>query len=192
MFTGIVEDIGKIVSVIPKGDGKEWEISSKFSRELSVGESVCIDGVCHTVTDREADCFTVFSSKQTLEITSFSFRLSGDFVNLERSLRVGDRLSGHFVYGHVDGLAVLESLRLFDKSTILRFYLKDSRMLDYIVAKGSIALSGISLTVYDKLKNGFEAMIIEHTMNNTNLTYLKEGDVLNVELDMLGKYVKGG
>lgn len=189
MFTGIIESTGTLESASDGETGKSFFVTAPFSSELSIGESVAIDGVCFTVTRKDAAGFEFFASRETLGITTFASKKKGDHFNLERSLRVGDRISGHFVYGHVDAQAKLLSVEKNGESRILRFAIP-KEYFKYLIPKGSVALNGISLTVFEKNETGFGVMIIPHTWEKTNLHFLAAGATANVELDFLGKYLE--
>ena len=188
MFTGIIEHKGKILKKSP-GKGCLWQISAPFSQELHLGDSVNVNGACHTVTHRQADSFEVFSSAETLKITSFKETQVGDSVNLERAMKLGSRLDGHLVYGHVDGTTKLLNLAGGRESKVFTFKLK-SPWRAYLIQKGSIAINGISLTIYQKDLASFQVMIIPPTWDNTTFRELKLGQEVNIELDVVGKYVK--
>ncbi|HMB00426.1 MAG TPA: riboflavin synthase [Spirochaetota bacterium] len=188
MFTGIVEKMGEIRE-IRISDGREFKVAVDFAKELELGDSVSIDGVCHTVTGKSADLFTFFSAKETLEITNLSEKEVGDFVNLERSLQLGDRLDGHFVYGHVDMTTRVTDIEKGEESHLYTFALTDN-LQKYIVPKGSVAVNGTSLTVYEKGDDYFKIMIIPHTFLNTNFKYFIKGTQVNLEFDYIGKYIE--
>ncbi|MBL8991741.1 MAG: riboflavin synthase [Spirochaetia bacterium] len=189
MFTGIIESAGILDSVVDGETGKSFLVSAPFSSDLMIGESVAVDGVCFTVTEKRPEAFAFFASRETLGIANFSSKKKGDLLNLERSLKVGDRISGHFVYGHVDAQAKLVSIEKNGESRVLRFSV-GREFHKYLVPKGSVALNGISLTVFEKNESGFGVMIIPHTWDKTNLHLLAAGDSVNIEFDFLGKYLE--
>jgi riboflavin synthase len=187
MFSGIIEEIGKI-RVAEETAGRRFEIEADFSSELALGESVCVSGVCLTVTDFSPKTFACFASKETLSVTALGALKSGSFVNLERSMKMGDRISGHLVYGHVDTTARLQSISGDNDSHVLTFSChKKNRPL--LISKGSVAVSGISLTLYELEPEAFRVMIIPHTWQHTNLKHLAVGDAVNIEFDMLSKMI---
>ncbi|MCB1562132.1 MAG: riboflavin synthase [Alphaproteobacteria bacterium] len=189
MFTGLVQDIGIVRAVEKNGMDMRAEIETHLSLEnMSIGASICCAGVCLSVTDKTEKSFFVDISAETLSKTSLAQWGDGKRINLEPSLRLGDELGGHFVFGHVDGLARVEAL---DPSGVsLRVRLKAPEGLErFIAAKGSVALDGVSLTVNHVQDAFFEVNIIPHTAAYTTLSMLSPGDLLNMEVDMLARYV---
>ncbi len=187
MFTGIIESIGTITS----WDGFRLEVQIPAApgwEPWALGESVAIDGCCLTVVAiAEAVAFEL--SEETVRRTTIGARLVGDLVNVERAARLGDRLGGHIVQGHVDDVVRLVSITPTEQAHIFRFALPAGAN-QYIIDKGSIALNGISLTVVDPLANEFNVWVIPHTMSHTTLGQLTPGASLNVEYDMVAKYVE--
>ncbi len=191
MFTGLVETTGKIVSVTPLQGGKRVEIEAAFSSDLKEGESVSVDGVCLTVERHSQKRFTVFLSPETLGVTKFGRKLlAGELVNLERAVKVGDRLGGHIVQGHIDTVAVLRSVKKLSDSVIWEIGSIESRWMKYLVHKGSVAVDGVSLTVNRVLHNGFSVQLIPVTLDVTTFGRRRPGDLLNIEFDIIGKYVE--
>jgi len=188
LFSGIVEAVGRIREVDAARGGTRLRIAAPFSG-LALGESVCVSGVCLTVVIASAESFDVEVSAETLRRSRFSTLRTGDPVNLERSLRLGDRLSGHLVFGHVDGVGRLASIALEGDSRLCRFEVPDS-IERYLVEKGSIAVDGVSLTVFQCESRGFSSSIIPHTANLTTLGGLRLGDPVNLESDMIARYVE--
>lgn len=188
MFTGIIEHKGKILNKTRR-DGCLWRVSAPFSKELSIGDSININGACHTVTCKADDFFEVFSSRETIEITCLKEVKIGEVVNLERSLVMGGRLDGHLVYGHVDGVSRLLNISKGRESTLFKFQI-NANWNRYLIIKGSIAINGASLTIYSKELSSFEVMIIPHTLENTVFKELKIGSQVNIELDVVGKYLE--
>ena len=176
MFTGIVEETGFIKSF----DGKKLTVEcSKVLENTQIGDSISIDGCCQTVTTITSNTFSADVSSETLRITK-GFK-TGECVNLERALTPQTRMGGHIVQGHIDGVAKYLGDMTFEVS----------KELDrYIVYKGSICVNGVSLTVSKNQNNTFSVAIIPHTLENTNLKYLKAGDFVNIETDILGRYVE--
>lgn len=188
MFTGIIEATGEIKKT-DKNDGTKFTIASPFAKDLKVGDSVACDGVCLTVIKKDTKSFNVFASKETTEITNLKEKKEGSLINMERAMLTGARLDGHMVYGHVDCTVKTKKIEQGKESWIFTFDLpkKDAK---YLVQKGSISINGISLTVYNKLKSGFQVMIIPHTFEVTNFRTLAEGDLVNLEYDVIAKYVE--
>ena len=176
MFTGLVEEVGKVKNI----SGSDLTVScSEVLKGTKIGDSISINGCCQTVISMTKDSFTVNVSDETFGITNFKYLKSGEEVNLERALTPTTRMGGHIVQGHVDCLAKY----LGD----MKFEVEDSK---YIVYKGSIAVNGVSLTVASLEDNVFSVAIIPHTLDNTNFKNLKVGDLVNIETDILGRYVE--
>ncbi|HEY0195701.1 MAG TPA: riboflavin synthase [Kofleriaceae bacterium] len=191
MFTGLVEDTGAIVSAETRRDAVVLGVrpSRIPLTDLTVGESVCHDGTCLTVTEIAADRFFVLAGAETLARTTLGGLAVGQRVNLERALRVGDRLGGHWVTGHIDGTGELASR--VDNGANLVLGIRAARpLLRYIVEKGSIAVAGVSLTVNSVDADGFSIAIIPHTRDHTTLGALVLGDRINLEVDILAKHVE--
>lgn len=191
MFTGIVRTIGELKTVEDIDDGKTMSIGFKdkeFGELLSIGSSVAISGVCLTVTDLRESEFTVDISEESLDKTNLSERVVGDLVNLEPSLRVGDEIGGHFVFGHVDSTVPVKSLELLGDFWKLVVKIPES-LIPYVAKKGSVALDGISLTVNEIVNGECSIRIIPHTYQNTSIKDLEPGKNMNLEVDMLARYV---
>ena len=190
MFNGLIKNTGRINKIYKRDDGSILQIYSKmkFSKN-EVGSSISCSGTCLTLEKFNKHLVTFFLSKETLKKTIFKNLKKGDIINLEKSLKYGQRLSGHFVQGHVDATSTIKKISFHGKSCLINFKLV-SKYKKYIVQKGSISINGVSLTVAKILKNGFQISVIPKTLKLTNLIHLKEGDLVNVELDILGKYVK--
>lgn len=190
MFTGIVEEIGKIKSIRQKNEGLGFLIDSQVViSDLKVGDSIAVNGACLTCTKIESSAFWVDVSKETLNKSNLSLSNVGFEVNLERALRLSDRLSGHIVLGHVDCTARLLSIKNTGDFYILRIELP-KEIARYVVLKGSVCVEGISLTVSNLAENYFEAAIIPHTFNNTALKFRKSSYKLNIEVDYFSKYIE--
>jgi len=190
MFTGLVEDIGRIAEVSRQPDAAVLEVEPAAlpTAELTLGESVAIDGVCLTVTEKGPSSFTVLAGAETLARTALGDRRAGDRVNLERALRMGDRLGGHLVQGHVDGVG--EVIARSDEGANLVVGIRPpADLLRLIVVKGSISIDGISLTVNSVDSDGLSVALIPHTVSHTTLADRAVGDRVHVEVDMIGKYV---
>jgi riboflavin synthase len=193
MFTGIIQEVGEIVSVNSDGKSKRFlaDLRSLVASGIQIGESIAINGACHTVEKLSGPIATFYSSPETLEKTNLVNLRIGTKVNLELSLTPSTRMGGHFVTGHIDGLAKLLSVAQDAGSYVLHFEIA-SNLSKYVIPKGSVALDGISLTVASKEKgsNVFSVAVIPHTWQNTALVSAKAGQLFNCEVDMLGKYVE--
>ena len=191
MFTGLVEDVGTIARADRRSDALVLAIRPERMpvAELALGESVCHDGACLTVTDVGRETFSVLAGAETLARTTLGALRVGKRVNLERALRVGDRLGGHWVTGHVDGTGELRTRRDLGANLVLGFR-ATAPLLRYIVEKGSIAIAGVSLTVNSVDADGFSVAIIPHTRDHTTLGELTLGDRVNLEVDILAKHVE--
>ncbi len=187
MFTGIIEDIGYVLSVEKQKDNLNFCIKSKITDELKVDQSVSHNGVCLTVVKIDKDKYYVTAIKETLKKTNLSFLKVNDLVNLERCLKLGDRLDGHLVQGHVDQTATCTNIIDDNGSKVYTFQYDDKGNLT--VEKGSICVNGVSLTVIDSMKNSFSVAIIPYTMENTNFHKISLGTIVNLEFDILGKYI---
>jgi len=191
MFTGLVEDTGAIVSAERRRDALVLGVLPRriALAELSVGESICHDGACLTVTDVGRDAYHVLAGGETLARTTIGALGVGRRVNLERALRVGDRLGGHWVTGHIDGTGELAARTDLGANLVLQIHAAPA-LLRYIVEKGSIAAAGVSLTVNTTDRHGFSVAIIPHTRDHTTLGELAVGDRINLEVDILAKHVE--
>lgn len=190
MFTGIVEEIGIVKNFSKTSGNAELCVSChKVLDGTKLGDSIAINGVCQTVVDIQQSSFTVQISNETLSVTNLSRLQSGEKVNLERALTLSSRLGGHIVSGHVDSQGKLLNIQKHSDFYDLEFEIPTSQA-KYIVQKGSITINGISLTVAKVTDNKIKIAIIPHTYTNTNLCELKSGDYVNIETDILGKYVE--
>ncbi len=190
MFTGIIEEVGEIVNVLKKTDSLILEIKApKTIKDSNLGDSICVNGVCLTVTKLTENSFFADVSPETFGRTNLKFLKTGNLVNLEKSLTLSKPLGGHIVTGHIDDLGkIVEINKLRDFYEITVEFSENLRK--YIVEKGSIAINGISLTVNRVYDNKISLMIIPHTMNDTNLRNVNIGDLVNIEVDIIGKYVE--
>lgn len=189
MFTGLIEDIGKLRDIRTGTDQARLTIVTGLPMaELTLGESIAVNGVCLTVTSFGEGLFAADVSPETLNCTSLGFLERGARVNLERALRLSDRLGGHMVSGHVDGLARIVEFHQ-DGNAWRYTFQAEAAVTGYLVAKGSVAIDGISLTVNDVSEETFSVAIIPHTLSQTTLQERKVGDQVNVETDLIGKYV---
>jgi riboflavin synthase len=190
MFTGIVEEIGTVRAVRGEGETRRLTLGAAVTLEGSdLGASVAVNGACLTVVERLPDGFSFDVGPETLARTGLSRLAAGDRVNLERPLRFGAALGGHLVLGHVDGVALVTDVSRVESTARARFALSDGELAPLLVIKGSIALDGVSLTIAALDDSGFEVMLIPHTLEVTNLGRLAPGRVVNVETDVIGKYV---
>jgi riboflavin synthase len=187
VFSGIIECVGAVSALRRLRGDAELTLSSRF-RGLVLGESIAVSGACMTVAARRGAAFTVVVSAESLRRTTLGSLRAGHAVNLERSLRVSDRLSGHFVFGHVDGIGKLESIEPEGGSALYRFSLP-AGFARFLVEKGSIAVDGVSLTVFDCGRRSFTVSVIPHTASATTLGRMRPGDQVNLETDMLARYV---
>ena len=190
MFTGLIEEIGCIKALERYGSNLHIQIqSSKCLEDLKLGDSIAVDGVCQTVTKISSDSFWVTAIEETLRLVNFQDFKIGTKVNLERCLRLSDRLGGHIVQGHVDGIGRLEKIENRDGSYEL-FVSVPPVLTKYIIHKGSIAINGISLTVAEIKNNTIKICIIPKTWELTNLSDQEIGSAINVEVDLLAKYIE--
>ena len=188
MFTGIIESLGKVTNVKVDRGNIDFTIQSEISNELKVDQSVSHNGVCLTVTETTNNTHTVTAVKETLEKSSLGSFSVDDLINLERAMKLGERLDGHLVQGHVDGVAKCIGVSVNDGSWIYKFEF-DIKNEMLLIEKGSICINGVSLTVFDVAENTFKVTIIPYTYENTQFKKLKEGDIVNIEFDMVGKYL---
>lgn len=189
MFTGIIESLGTVQSLRTEGDNLHIEVESSLSPELKVDQSVSHNGVCLTVTEIQQNRYFVTAIRETLQLTNLGQLKVGDALNLERCMQMNGRLDGHIVQGHVDTRAELVSI--IEEAGSWRLTLQfPATFSGMLVSKGSVCLNGISLTVVNPLRDTFEVAIIPYTWEHTNLHRLKAGNLLNVEFDILGKYVQ--
>ena len=188
MFTGIIKDVGKIINL----DNKQGDLSISVKTNLklddiSLGDSICCDGICLTATSISKNTFNAELSKETLSVTTSKFWKKGNKINLEKSLLVGDQIGGHLVSGHVDCMGVLKKKKIIKGSIKLDFEISKG-FQKYISSKGSIAINGVSITVNSVSKNLFSVNIISHTLQNTTLETLKLNDKVNIEVDGIARY----
>ena len=188
MFTGIIESLGKITGVKVDRGNIDFSIESDISKELKVDQSVSHNGVCLTVTEINNNTHIVTAVKETLDKSSLKNFLVNDLINLERAMKLGERLDGHLVQGHVDGVAKCIGISVNEGSWIYKFEFDISNEM-LLIEKGSICINGVSLTVFDIKENTFKVTIIPYTYENTSFKTLKKGDIVNIEFDMIGKYL---
>ncbi|GAB4157638.1 MAG: riboflavin synthase subunit alpha [Planctomycetota bacterium] len=190
MFTGLIEETGELLSIARRGDGARLTISCprEFCSDVALGDSVAVNGCCLTAIEIARDTISFEAVPETFGLTNLSILHKGSLVNLERALKVGDRLGGHFVSGHVDGLGTFLSARLVSDEHRLSVSLPPA-LLSQCIHKGSIAINGISLTIASLDSDGVTVAVIPHTWKKTNLHSAKPGDKLNIETDIIGKWV---
>ena len=194
MFNGIIYNKGIIKSIRknPKyvSGSLVIEINSSIKfKKSDIGESVCCDGVCLTLIRIKKKSFLFYLSKETLKRSNFKYAKVGKPINLEKSLLNGQKISGHYVQGHVDSTAKIKKINIIDKTWIIKLELQNKKLYKYLIEKASIAINGVSLTLSKVGKKYFEINVIPHTLKLTNLDNLKRNDIVNVELDIFGKYI---
>jgi riboflavin synthase len=189
MFTGMIEEVGSIENISPLGNGRRIDITaSVILEDMRLGDSISINGVCLTVVACTSRRFSVEAVEETMKKTSFSGFLGGTPVNLERAMKADGRIGGHFVQGHVDTVSRILSIQKREESLWIGIAYTAMEAA-WIIPRGSIAVDGVSLTVAEKSKDTFFISIIPHTSGNTIISRYKIGDVVNIEYDMLGKYI---
>jgi riboflavin synthase len=189
MFTGLVESTARVRAVEPDGEGVRLEVETPLAAELSHGDSIAVNGVCLTAVDPGGDRFRADVMAETLRRSSLAPLGAGDEVNVELALRAGDRLGGHMVQGHVDGTGTVEEVRDEGFARVVRIA-AGPEILRYVVEKGSIAVDGVSLTVASVDDSGFAVSLIPETLDRTTLGRAAPGRVVNLEVDVLAKYVE--
>jgi riboflavin synthase len=187
MFSGIIQSVGTIGEYVQKNEGAVLIVNTDLS-EFEDGESIAVNGVCLTVVDSTSSTFKLDLSTETLSRTNFKCAKKGDGVNLERSLTPSTKISGHFVSGHIDQVGEITNIEEKPGEVLFRFS-HPAELSPFIMEKGSIAIDGISLTVFDCKDNQFTVSVIPFTLSHTNLSSRKIGDLINIECDMIGKYV---
>jgi riboflavin synthase len=188
MFTGIIEDLGVVEALEQENTNLHLTINSKLASELKIDQSVSHNGVCLTVIDLSPSSYTVTAIKETLDKTNLNSLKVGNHVNLERGLKLGDRLDGHMVQGHVDQVGTCINVDEQNGSWIYTFEY-NPKLGNITIEKGSVTVNGVSLTVVNSKDNGFSVAIIPYTYEHTNFHTFKEGSVVNLEFDVIGKYV---
>jgi riboflavin synthase len=188
MFTGIIETLGIVKEIQKNDDNLHITISSSITQELKIDQSIAHNGVCLTVIDIQDNLYTVTAIRETIEKTNLSDWKLGDLINLERAMKLGDRLDGHIVQGHVDQIGICKSIQDANGSWYYTFEY-DETLNNITIEKGSITSNGVSLTVVNSMKNEFSVAIIPYTYENTNFKSLKIGAKVNLEFDVVGKYV---
>jgi len=189
VFTGLIADLGSVAAVEQDGEGATLEISSQLAAELRVGDSIAVNGVCLTATDVDGAGFRAQAIAETLRRSSLGGLHAGARVNLELALRADDRLGGHIVQGHVDGVATVSAVRDEGFSRVLTLAVEPP-LERYLVEKGSVAVDGVSLTVSSLGEDSFSVSLIPETLQRTNLGEIGEGAIVNIEVDILAKHVE--
>ena len=190
MFNGIIKQTGKIKKIQKIKNDCYLDISSnmKFLKS-EIGSSISCSGACLTLDSKSSNSGKFYLSKETLNKTIFKYSKKGDIINLEKSMKYGEPISGHIVQGHVDTISLVKKITIIGKTWLINFELP-SIYKKYITSKGSITINGVSLTIAKILTNGFQISVIPKTLKLTNIIYVKEKDLVNIEFDILGKYVK--
>ena len=188
MFTGLIQDIGTVERVVPGGMTNLWIGTALGAAAFEIGESIAVNGACLTVVERGGDVFKVQAAPESLRRTNLGELRPGDRVNLERAMRLGDRLGGHLVQGHVDAVGEVLERRMEGGSVVVTFSLPPS-LRAFFIEKGSVTIDGISLTVMSMAEDRFSVMLIPETQTRTTLAARKVGDRVNLEADLIGKYV---
>tara|TARA_B100000963_G_scaffold329529_1_gene318909 strand:+ start:8706 stop:9293 length:588 start_codon:yes stop_codon:yes gene_type:complete len=190
MFDGIIYDIGKVseISKLSKSIFIGIKTKMKFKKN-EVGSSICCNGVCLTLVNVKKNIIYFYISKETLYRSNFKSLKINDFINLEKSIIFGQKISGNFTQGHVDTTALVYSVKIIDQTWVVKFKIKDFNLAKLLVEKASISVNGVSLTISKSQKNYFEVNIIPHTLKLTNLKNIKKGDIVNIELDIFSKYI---
>ena len=190
MFNGIIFNTGKVKKILRNKDSIYIGIQSKTNLNIKdVGSSVCCDGICLTITEIKNKILYFYVSNETLKKTNFRNLKKNQIINLEKSLIYGQRISGHFSQGHVDSTAIVKKITIIDNSWLIKFQILDKKLNKFLTEKASICINGVSLTISKIYKNFFEISVIPHTLKLTNLNKLKRNSIVNVELDILSKYI---
>ena len=189
MFNGIIYKTARITKITKGNNSSEVVLKTDYKfKKSEIGTSLCCNGTCLTITRIQDTNITFYLSKETLKKTTFSSAKIGDFINIERSLNYGNKISGHYVQGHVDTTAIVSNIIISDKTWIISFKISKLHK-KYLIEKGSISINGISLTISEITKNIFKISIIPHTLKLTNLIKLKKNNLVNVEFDIFSKYL---
>ena len=188
MFSGIIENLGEVIALVNEQSNLLLTIKSSFTNELKIDQSIAHNGVCLTVVDIYKETYKVTAIAETLNKTNLITLKIGDSINLERSMKLGDRVDGHIVQGHVDQTAVCKNILEADGSWTFTFEY-DASLNNITVEKGSVCVNGVSLTVVNSKINSFSVCIIPYTFENTNFKNIESGSIVNIEFDILGKYI---
>ncbi|MGE0084268.1 MAG: riboflavin synthase [Desulfococcaceae bacterium] len=190
MFTGIIEGLGTVRSIQASGQGQRLGIEADFALDgTKIGDSIAVSGACLTAVSLEGKRFFVDVSPETVTHTTFAKAKIGDRVNLERALRLSDRIDGHLVSGHIDSMGTLKERKILSNAIIITFRVPEN-LTRYMIHKGSVAVDGVSLTINQCDADSFDVSIIPHTAKLTTVGFKKPGDAVNIETDMIGKYVE--
>ena len=187
MFTGIIENLSEIKEINKEGDNLSISLISEITNELKIDQSLSHNGVCLTVVDINNNIYKVTAIKETILKSSIKNWKIGDIINIERAMKLGDRLDGHMVQGHVDQTATCT--KISEENGSWYFYFEYQRSSNLTIEKGSISINGVSLTIVESMDNRFSVAIIPYTYENTNFKNIKVGDLVNIEFDMIGKYI---
>ena len=187
MFTGIIENLSEIKEINKEGDNLSISLISEITNELKIDQSLSHNGVCLTVVDINNNIYKVTAIKETILKSSIKDWKIGDIINIERAMKLGDRLDGHMVQGHVDQTAICT--KITEENGSWYFYFEYQRSSNLTIEKGSISINGVSLTIVESMDNRFSVAIIPYTYENTNFKNIKVGDLVNIEFDMIGKYI---
>ncbi len=187
MFTGIIENLSEIKEINKEGDNLSISLISEITNELKIDQSLSHNGVCLTVVDISNNIYKVTAIKETILKSSIKDWKIGDIINIERAMKLGDRLDGHMVQGHVDQTAICT--KISEENGSWYFYFEYQKSSNLTIEKGSISINGVSLTIVESMDNGFSVAIIPYTYDNTNFKNIKVGDLVNIEFDMIGKYI---
>ena len=188
MFTGIIENLSEIKEINKEGDNLSISLISKITNELKIDQSLSHNGVCLTVVDINDNIYKVTAIKETILKSSIKDWKIGDIINIERAMKLGDRLDGHMVQGHVDQTATCT--KISEENGSWYFYFEYQKSNNLTIEKGSISINGVSLTIVESMDNGFSVAIIPYTYENTNFKNIQVGDLVNIEFDMIGKYIQ--
>ena len=191
MFNGIIYNTGKVKSIVKNKNSLFIGILSnlKFNPK-EIGSSVCCDGACLTLTMKKKNIVYFYISNETLKRTNFNLLKINQIINLEKSILFGQKISGHFIQGHVDTVAKITKLYVVDKTWVIKFQMLNKNLANFLLEKSSISINGVSLTISKVIKNSFEINIIPHTLKLTNIKKLKIKSLVNVELDLFSKYIQ--
>ncbi len=189
MFTGIIENLGRLERIEKKKAEVHFTIKSKRSLRLKLGDSLACNGACLTVMKKGGKNFTVELMPETLRLTNFKDAQVGDYINLEQAVRLGERLNGHFVSGHVDGVGTVKEILKEGKYVCLSIK-NPGNLRKYLAKKGSVAVNGVSLTIADRCRDSFKVCLISYTLEKTNLSFLRKGSEVNLEVDLFARYLE--
>lgn len=189
MFSGIIESLGRIEKIENENTNIHFYVSCNFLSEIHIDQSIAHNGVCLTVVEKNEYMYKVTAIKETLVKSNLGMLQVGDHINLERSVSAAMRMDGHFVQGHVDTTAICKAVKEENGSWYFTFSISDKSSTNLMVNKGSITVNGVSLTLVDPIKDQFSVAIIPYTHENTNFKYIKVGSTVNIEFDVMGKYV---